>query len=201
MEEDGAAAREMEALQAGAAAKARDFEVRKKARLTAGGGDQGAAGVGRGGGARRGAWWGRRGLLRRAQQSRAAQQIIHTQHASDAPSPCPPTCPGPRLPPLPQTARGAPSTRSSAAWWRPVTWSSRWAGPGGRWGCGCARQGRPAAGGGRRSGAWPFPTAPPAPPPGAGRARPRGLPLPRRRALRALPRPQQACHPAAQQDG
>jgi hypothetical protein len=42
MEEDGAAQREMEALQAGAAAKQRDFDVRKKARLTAGGGDQGA---------------------------------------------------------------------------------------------------------------------------------------------------------------
>lgn len=45
MEEDGAQQRELEQLQQGAAAKQRDFEVRKKARLTAGGAggaDQGA---------------------------------------------------------------------------------------------------------------------------------------------------------------
>lgn len=42
MEEDGAGAAEMQQLQAGAAAKQADFETRKKARLTAGGGgDQG----------------------------------------------------------------------------------------------------------------------------------------------------------------
>lgn len=46
MEEDGSAQRELEALTAGAAAKQRDFETRKKARLTGGGaGDHGARGA------------------------------------------------------------------------------------------------------------------------------------------------------------
>jgi len=45
MEEDGAQQRELEELQQGAAAKQQDFETRKKARLTAGGGGDGDQGA------------------------------------------------------------------------------------------------------------------------------------------------------------